>query len=85
MIRQYILKDNEPHKITGKDYGINITKRENEVLRYMASGYTSTEIAKDLFISEHTVISHRKNLMIKLDARNSAHLVLRSIRFGLLE
>lgn len=64
---------------------ISISQREKEVLKYMASGFTSSEIANDLFISEHTVTSHRKSLMIKLDAKNSAHLVLRSVRFGLLE
>jgi len=61
-----------------------VTKREREVLRHMSRGYTSTEIAESLYISEHTVITHRKNLMVKLDARNSAHLVMKGVRLGLL-
>ena len=61
-----------------------VTKREKEILRFMSFGYTSIEIASSLFISEHTVISHRKNLMIKLDARNSAHLIMKGVRLGLL-
>lgn len=62
----------------------SVSCRENEVLRLMACGDTSLEIAQSLFISEHTVISHRKNLMIKLGARNSAHLVMKGVQLGLL-
>ena len=62
----------------------SVSGREKEVLRLMSSGHTSLEIAQSLFISEHTVISHRKNLMIKLGARNSAHLVMKGVQFGLL-
>lgn len=61
-----------------------VSKREVEVLEHMANGHTSFEIARSLFLSEHTVISHRKNLMVKLGARNSAHLVMRGVQLGLL-
>ena len=61
-----------------------ITDREKEVLRNIANGATSQEIADDLYISHHTVISHRKNLLIKLDARNTAHLIMIGVRLGLL-
>jgi len=61
-----------------------ITTREKEILVLMARGYTSAEIASSLFISDHTVITHRKNLMAKLDARNSAHLVMKGVRLRLL-
>ena len=61
-----------------------VSKRETEILKHMANGHTSIEIARSLFISEHTVISHRKNLMIKLGARNSAHLVMKGFQLGLL-
>ena len=52
-----------------------ITLREKEVLVQISQGYTTKEIASRLFISWHTVISHRKNLLIKMDARNTAGLV----------
>jgi len=61
-----------------------VTEREREILRSMSLGNTSLEIATSLFISEHTVISHRKNLMSKLDARNSAHLIMKGVKMGLL-
>ncbi|HEU4553669.1 MAG TPA: response regulator transcription factor [Chitinophaga sp.] len=53
----------------------HLTKREKEILLLIAEGYTNPEIAEKLFISATTVDSHRKNLLTKLKARNSAMLV----------
>lgn len=53
----------------------HLTKREKEILLLIAEGYTNPEIAEKLFISATTVDSHRKNLLAKLNARNSAMLV----------
>ena len=63
---------------------LDITKREVQVLGHMAKGASSKEIAHSLCISEHTVMSHRKNLLKKLEARNSAHLIYKSIRIGVI-
>lgn len=52
-----------------------ITKREKEILKLIVEGYTSSEIAKILFISTRTVETHRSNLMSKLDIKNTAALV----------
>lgn len=52
-----------------------ITRRENSVLKLLAEGFTNLEIAEKLFISPLTVDSHRKNLIIKLQARNTASLI----------
>ncbi len=61
-----------------------VTTREKEILIHIASGNTSGEIAEKLFISEHTVTSHRKNLIGKLGVRNTAHLVMKGVMLGLL-
>lgn len=53
----------------------NITKREREVLKLIVEGYTSSEIAKRLYISVRTVETHRSNLMNKLELKNTAALV----------
>lgn len=63
---------------------LSVTLREMQVLSYMARGNSSKQIAHDLFISEHTVISHRKNLLRKLGARNTAHLIFKGVRRGLI-
>jgi DNA-binding NarL/FixJ family response regulator len=52
-----------------------LSKREQEVLESIASGLTTNEIADKLFISKNTVETHRKNLLYKLKARNTAELV----------
>jgi two-component system response regulator NreC len=62
-----------------------LTEREREVLRMVAEGQTTKEIAQRLDISERTVESHRANLMRKLDLRSVARLTQFAIREGLLE
>ena len=52
-----------------------ISPREKEVLRLIAYEYTTKEIANELFISTHTVDSHRKKLMEKWMVKNTAGLV----------
>lgn len=52
-----------------------LSEREHEVLECIAAGLTTHEIADKLFISKNTVESHRKNLLYKLNARNTAELV----------
>ena len=54
---------------------VHVTKREFEVLKMVANGFSTREIAGNLYISHHTVISHRKSLIIKFKARNTAELV----------
>jgi DNA-binding CsgD family transcriptional regulator len=52
-----------------------LTGREKEVLRLIADGMTNNEIAHNLFISATTVDTHRKNLLTKFDAKNTALLI----------
>jgi len=61
-----------------------ITKREQEVLNLLSEGFTNSEIAKKLFLSEHTIISHRKNLLSKLQAKNSVELVKIALEKGFI-
>jgi DNA-binding NarL/FixJ family response regulator len=52
-----------------------LTRREKEVLALVSNGLTTLEIAQKLFISENTVHSHRRNLLDKLNAKNTAALI----------
>lgn len=69
-----------------KENGANIvlTRREKEVLELIADGMTNAEIAQKLFISVTTVDTHRKNLLTKLEAKNTAALVKIAASRGLL-
>lgn len=61
-----------------------ITPREREVLELISKGYNYREIAEKLFISEETVISHRKHLLSKFKAHNSAELIRIAMENNLL-
>lgn len=52
-----------------------LTPREIEIIRYIADGHTNQEIAQKLFLSVVTVDTHRKNILAKLQLKNSAALV----------
>lgn len=54
---------------------IHVSKREQEVLQQIANGYSAKEIGHLLFISESTVITHRKNLLQKFNSKNTAELI----------
>jgi DNA-binding NarL/FixJ family response regulator len=62
-----------------------LTRREREILQYIAEGFTSPEIAKTLFISKKTVENHRANIMEKLDIHDTAGLVRYAIKIKLVE
>jgi DNA-binding NarL/FixJ family response regulator len=51
-----------------------LSNREKQIARLVAQGYSSTKIANELFISELTVSTHRKNILRKLNLKNSVQL-----------
>ncbi|HNA91740.1 MAG TPA: helix-turn-helix transcriptional regulator, partial [Chitinophagaceae bacterium] len=61
-----------------------ISRREKEVLLLIADGLTNNEIADKLFISVPTVNTHRKSLLEKLEAKNTAILIGRATKLGLI-
>lgn len=63
----------------------SLTRREKQVLKLIVEEYTTGEIAEKLFIGFGTVETHRRNLLMKLDARNTAGLVRMALEYKLLE
>ncbi len=61
-----------------------LSQREREVLQLIAEGKSSKEIGQRLHLSPGTVETHRKNLLKKLNVRNSAELISLAITEGLL-
>lgn len=66
-------------------FEVPLTKREKEILKLIAEGLSSQEIADKLFISLRTVETHRLNLNQKLDVKNTAGLVKEAIKRGLVD
>lgn len=61
-----------------------LTKRELEILQQIAYGHTSADISKKLFISKNTVETHRKNLLTKLNVKNTAEMIKIALQNGLV-
>lgn len=62
-----------------------ITRREKEVLHLIAEGLTNSEIADKLFISIPTVNTHRKSILEKFEVKNTATLIGKAIKMGVIE
>jgi DNA-binding NarL/FixJ family response regulator len=62
-----------------------LSDREKEVLECIASGLTTHEVGEKLFISKNTVETHRKNLLYKLKARNTAELITNAYKQRLIQ
>jgi DNA-binding NarL/FixJ family response regulator len=61
---------------------VQLTKRECEILKLLAKALTTAEIAEHLFLSPYTIDTHRKNLLSKLNLKNTAGLVKYAIENG---
>ena len=64
--------------------GHQVSSREQDVLELVAAGLTDAEIGRNLSISEFTVKTHVKRLLMKLGAKNRAHAVALGVRCELL-
>lgn len=64
---------------------VTLSDREQEVLDHLYKGSSTKEIAESLFISHHTVESHRKSLIQKFGAKNSVHLIYLALHSGHLK
>jgi DNA-binding NarL/FixJ family response regulator len=63
---------------------VSITERELEIITLIAEGYTNVEIAEKLFLSPHTVNTHRKNILQKLGVNNTAAIVMYAVKTQLV-
>ena len=62
-----------------------LTPREIEIVRLVAQGKIAKEIASELNLSTHTVYTHRKKIMKKLEFKNASDLVMYAISKGIVE
>lgn len=74
----------ERHSHVADSVPVIFTKREVEIISYIAKGYPAGKISSLLNISEETVRTHRKNILRKSDCRNGSELVKKAIEWGYL-
>ncbi len=80
-----LMKELTPRAVSDTDPIKILTRREIEVLRYIAQGHTNRQIADTLCLSVRTVESHRANLMSKLNLNSRVELVHYAMEHRLLE
>lgn len=80
-----IMQSLMPDKMASSSMIPKLSRREKEVLTLITQEYTNYEIADKLFISQHTVETHRKNLLQKLNVKNTAGLVRFALERGLVD
>jgi DNA-binding CsgD family transcriptional regulator len=81
--RQEVLQILEPERDNHGRSNL-LSKRETEVLRMVATGFSNKEISSKLFVSIHTVISHRKNITEKLGIKTISGLSLYAFLNGMI-
>jgi DNA-binding NarL/FixJ family response regulator len=63
---------------------LTLSVRQKQVLQMIADGKQSKQIARELDLKFHTVEEYRQNVIVKLNARNSAHAVAIAVRNQLI-
>ncbi len=74
-------------KITAESFTcapVVLSERELEIISLIADGYTNQQVAEKLFLSAHTVNTHRKNIMAKLGVNNTAGIVMYAVKANLV-
>jgi DNA-binding NarL/FixJ family response regulator len=81
LVRDHLERAREGERLSGDP----LTERESEIVKLIAEGHTSRQIADLLVISERTVERHRENILEKLDMRDRVELTRYAVRRGLIE
>lgn len=84
-IAQALIGNDEIQKHKEWDESVKLTKREQEVLKRFAKGFTTKQIAKELFISNSTVETHKRNLVSKAGVSSSKELIKFAFSQGLVD
>ncbi|WP_263142058.1 helix-turn-helix transcriptional regulator [Pseudomonas sp. RIT-PI-AD] len=79
-----LVKTKNPHLLCSSNEYQLLTKRERQVLRLSADGFTANEITDMLYISRHTVNAHIEACIKKLQCRNKPHAIARAAMLELL-
>jgi DNA-binding NarL/FixJ family response regulator len=63
----------------------SLTARETEILKLLASGYSTKRLADELHLSPHTIHTHRKSIIRKLKIKSPTEYVIRAMDLGLIK
>jgi two-component system, NarL family, response regulator DegU len=85
MMNEFPVNGNGSYDTGPEEVESPLTKREREILQHVADGYSTTEIARELFISAKTVKNHLASIYAKLDSRDRTQAVLSGMRLGIVQ
>jgi DNA-binding NarL/FixJ family response regulator len=74
-----------PNLIQGRDGGDSLTQREREILQLLAEGMSNADVAGRLFISQETVKSHVRHILVKLEADTRTQAVAIALREAMID
>ncbi len=80
-----VLEKNDPENNESDCEPTGLTQRETEILKNLASGFSTKKIADLLNLSPHTVHAHRKNIIKKLNIKSPTEFVVYAFDFGLIK
>lgn len=83
IVKQMQKENINPNKVFFKSLDPNpvqLSERELQIIQYIAEGYTNSQIAAIIYLSNHTVNTHRKNIMKKLGVNNTAGIVMYAVK-----
>lgn len=63
---------------------VSLSEREVQIIKMIAEGLTNAQIAEALFLSNHTINTHRKNILSKLGIKNTAGIVMYAVKTNLV-
>jgi len=78
-----LLEPNE--KKSASSSHVQLTASETDIVRLIAEGLTNKEIAQKKFLSIHTIMTHRKNIMRKLGVSNASEMIMFAIKAGIID
>lgn len=80
-----IVKNNLSSGPNNTSFGKKLSNRELDVLKLLIKGHSNKQIADELFISVHTVITHRKNIIQKLGIKSTAGLAIYGVIHNIID
>jgi DNA-binding CsgD family transcriptional regulator len=70
--------------LTSSNLRTIFSNREKEIIFYMSTGLDANEIAQKMYLSPHTVNTHKKNILYKADCKNTAELIAKCVKEGII-
>ncbi len=80
----YSIETSDPDKFLISSYKERFTNREIDIIEFLSKGFSYNEIAEKLYVSPHTINTHKRNILKKSDCKNTAELIAKCVKEGVI-